>query len=460
MDLRILNAVPFGRDVAMVEWLKTKNDDAVLLVPLYKAAGEVYGVRWDLAIIQSCLETGFFSFRGDVPAHHNNYAGIGATGGGNPGEKFATPADGVAAQIQHLAVYAGLSIPVTELIADRTKTVQNWILGAAKTFPDLTGRWAADPEYGRKINNLFNEFLLFEKNHLPEQHKYWVGMFNSGLCFLMKNDGEAIDMVDTSGEVDKLAVVAEAFGSKAARYFVLEGEDYPTIVDPDDAAVELPPSPRHSWLSRVRTEVLNINERRVWIPYALDYARMATPYVYADGYPTGAIVHHTAGATIESSLNHLRQVGYPCMGVARDGRVFQPFSLARGGPHSNTWHHRHMVGIENAGWGKLQYRDGKFWAWPENYRRVQVPEHRVRHIPRQNANQQVGYYEMFRPEQESALVELLVWLHTNNPRVFKIDNILGHDEVAPRSKNDPGGSLSMTMPELREIVRDLCKLIL
>ena len=47
----------------------------------------------------------------------------------------------------------------------------------------------------------------------------------------------------------------------------------------------------------------------------------------------------------------------------------------------------------------------------------------------------------------------------NNPNIFNVDYILGHDEVAgPRGigksrKQDPGGALSMTMTELRELVK-------
>jgi hypothetical protein len=47
----------------------------------------------------------------------------------------------------------------------------------------------------------------------------------------------------------------------------------------------------------------------------------------------------------------------------------------------------------------------------------------------------------------------------NNPNIFNEDYILGHDEVAgPRGigksrKQDPGGALSMTMTELRELVK-------
>jgi len=52
------------------------------------------------------------------------------------------------------------------------------------------------------------------------------------------------------------------------------------------------------------------------------------------------------------------------------------------------------------------------------------------------------------------LFKLLRWLEYNGNGIFKLDFVLGHDEVAPSRKNDPGGSLSMTMPEFRKKLKE------
>lgn len=71
-----------------------------------------------------------------------------------------------------------------------------------------------------------------------------------------------------------------------------------------------------------------------------------------------------------------------------------------------------------------------------------------------------GAYLPYTKEQETALIEFLLWAKANNPTVFDFDYVLGHDEVAgPKGigrwrKNDPGGALSMTMSEFRQLLKD------
>ncbi|SIQ33665.1 MULTISPECIES: N-acetylmuramoyl-L-alanine amidase [unclassified Paenibacillus] len=113
----------------------------------FLAVGARYGVRGDIALCQSIHETNWFRFGGDVQPSQNNFAGIGATGGGNPGASFATVAEGVTAQIQHLFAYASTAaVPAGETIVDpRFPLVAR---GSAPAWEDLAGRWAV-PGYDR-----------------------------------------------------------------------------------------------------------------------------------------------------------------------------------------------------------------------------------------------------------------------------------------------------------------------
>ncbi len=127
----------------------------------YKKHGEAWRVRWDYAFYQMLVETNFLTYKtgagrwGDVDPKANNFAGIGTTGGGVPGNLFPDVSTGVLAQIQHLVVYSGerLDNPV----APRTRLKMDEILGKSLalgrpvTFADLARRWAVDARYGTSI---------------------------------------------------------------------------------------------------------------------------------------------------------------------------------------------------------------------------------------------------------------------------------------------------------------------
>lgn len=127
----------------------------------YKRHGEAWRVRWDYAFFQMAVETNFLTYKrangswGDARPKQNNFAGLGTTGGGVPGDSFPDVGTGVLAQIQHLVVYSGEYIPSP--VGPRTKLKQDVILKATgskkgrMTFADLAGRWAADKHYGAAI---------------------------------------------------------------------------------------------------------------------------------------------------------------------------------------------------------------------------------------------------------------------------------------------------------------------
>lgn len=155
----ILGTSPFS-EKQVDAFLKHKN--CPQYARHYRIYGEKYGVRWDYAVAQSCLETGFWKFGGDVKREQNNFAGLGATGGGEPGASFFNAEVGILAQIQHLAIYAGVDIPKEKLTYERTKKLIDWgIKGSVSTFEGLSGRWAADKKYGQSISIIYAEMRDF-----------------------------------------------------------------------------------------------------------------------------------------------------------------------------------------------------------------------------------------------------------------------------------------------------------
>lgn len=134
----------------------------------YKKFGEAWHVRWDYAFYQMILETNALKYRrgngqrGDVREKQNNFAGIGATGHGAPGERFTDIKTGVHAQIQHLVAYSGERL--ADPIAARTQLVQDSVIDQSRklrrpvTFGDLARRWAADRGYAKSIDTVAEQF--------------------------------------------------------------------------------------------------------------------------------------------------------------------------------------------------------------------------------------------------------------------------------------------------------------
>ena len=120
------------------------------------SVGNLYGIKGDIAFAQSILETGWFKFAGSsVRPEQNNFCGLGATGGGNPGNSFTSIREGVTAQIQHLLAYASKDdLPSGETLVDpRFKYVTR---GIAPTWTSLNGRWATGANYGEKILAIYD----------------------------------------------------------------------------------------------------------------------------------------------------------------------------------------------------------------------------------------------------------------------------------------------------------------
>jgi len=144
----------------------------------YKAHGERYRVRWDYAFYQMLIETNFLTYRapsgkwGDVKPSQNNFAGIGATGGGVPGDRYPDVSTGVLAQIQHLVAYSGEI--VEQPVARRTREVQDKVVELSRalkrpvTWRDLAGRWAVDKKYGASIEFIAERFRARFCDGAPE----------------------------------------------------------------------------------------------------------------------------------------------------------------------------------------------------------------------------------------------------------------------------------------------------
>lgn len=146
-------------------FLKINNESAITQFPdlpkLYREEATIEGINHDIAFCQMCLETGFLRFGTDIKPQQNNFAGLGAVGGGAEGASFPSARIGVRAHIQHLKAYASLEPLVQPEVDPRFRFVTR---GVAPSVNQLSGRWSADLDYGIKITAIIRR--LYESANL------------------------------------------------------------------------------------------------------------------------------------------------------------------------------------------------------------------------------------------------------------------------------------------------------
>ncbi len=129
------------------------------LAQLYVDEALLEGVNSDIAFAQMCLETGFLRFGGLVTEDMNNFCGLGAIDETQRGNVFETEQLGVRAHIQHLKAYGSAEPLNMELVDPRYKWVNP--KGKAPTVHGLAGTWAADTQYGIKLEGILSRMAWY-----------------------------------------------------------------------------------------------------------------------------------------------------------------------------------------------------------------------------------------------------------------------------------------------------------
>ena len=141
----------------MYQFVSSRNPDfSREIAQAFFTVGERYGVRGDIALCQAIIETGWFRFDNGTavkPSSHN-YCGLGVKRRGDRGCSFSSVEEGVTAMIQHLFAYATRHpLPAGESMVDpRFSYVDR---GCASTWEGLSGRWAMNKKYGKKILDIY-----------------------------------------------------------------------------------------------------------------------------------------------------------------------------------------------------------------------------------------------------------------------------------------------------------------
>jgi hypothetical protein len=128
------------------------------MADLYIEECQTEGLNHDVAFAQMCLETGYLRYGGIIYQAQYNFAGLGATGKGAKAESYADVREGIRAHVQHLKAYASSTPLHMPLVDNRFAMVER---GCCPTVFHLSGKWAADKQYGNKLAQMIVQLLNY-----------------------------------------------------------------------------------------------------------------------------------------------------------------------------------------------------------------------------------------------------------------------------------------------------------
>lgn len=147
-------------------WLQARQVPQTLidLLPTFYSSAEATGVRPSILLAQACLETNFFQFTGKVPENFHNPAGLKVASAvedesTEAHQVFSSWEEGILAQAQHLALYAGAEgypLPEGEVKDPRHFP---FLYGTARSIEELSGKWAPSSNYGKSLLRYIREMF-------------------------------------------------------------------------------------------------------------------------------------------------------------------------------------------------------------------------------------------------------------------------------------------------------------
>ncbi len=151
----------------MYQYVKSMNPGSSFTYEMaqkFHDIGAQWGVRGDIALCQSCIETGWFNYTGGtaVTPDDHNYCGLGVTTTGQKGCQFDTMEEGINAQLQHLWSYATTaSLPSGWTLVD--PRFNHGSRGKAPNWENLgNGYWASASGYGTSILSIYSDMMAYQ----------------------------------------------------------------------------------------------------------------------------------------------------------------------------------------------------------------------------------------------------------------------------------------------------------
>ncbi|HYI02328.1 N-acetylmuramoyl-L-alanine amidase [Hyalangium sp.] len=176
-----------------------------------------------------------------------------------------------------------------------------------------------------------------------------------------------------------------------------------------------------------------------------------TPYPFVESPNHGAkltaeflVMHFTAASSAKSAIDWLKNPAAQASAhlvIGRDGNITQlvPFDTVAWHAGKSFWDGRQglngfSLGIELDNAGKLTRQGTKWVTWFGK----QIPDEEVMEATHKNETTPAGWHT-YTEEQIQASLEVSLLL----VRTYQLKDFIGHDDVAPGRKTDPGPAFPM-----------------
>lgn len=179
-------------------------------------------------------------------------------------------------------------------------------------------------------------------------------------------------------------------------------------------------------------------------PDGTPYPFRASPNVGGKLEARYLVMHFTAGSSAQESIDWLvnpKAKASAHVVIGRDGKITQlvPFNKVAWHAGASRWEgieglNRHSIGIELDNAGRLVRKGGKWQAWfGGSFKDADVME-----AVHKNESTSSGWH-VYTPEQIEAAAELAALLVDQ----YDLQDVIGHDDISPGRKFDPGPAFPM-----------------
>lgn len=160
--------------------------------------------------------------------------------------------------------------------------------------------------------------------------------------------------------------------------------------------------------------------------------------------PKYLVIHYTAGRTADESVSWLASTAAEASAhvvIGRTGSVTQlvPFNRVAWHAGISTWEglrglNHHSIGIELDNAGRLERKGGRWCAWFGDA----YPDDEVMEATHKHATRACGWHT-YTSEQIEAALKLSAMLI----RKYGLLDVVGHEDISPGRKSDPGPAFPM-----------------